>query len=84
MQFTSLTFCLDMLDFRVRNPTGKAIIERPATDKEFHAGLLFLTQVLYVIRDMASSTNIEGKVEGEAPVENKNKKNASILKSFLF
>jgi hypothetical protein len=23
LQFTSLTFCLDMLEFRVRNPTGK-------------------------------------------------------------
>jgi hypothetical protein len=33
---------------------------------------------------MAVSTNIEETVEGEAPVENKNKKNASILKSFLF
>jgi hypothetical protein len=44
LQFTSLNFCLDLLDTRVRNPSqNKGGLERPPTDKEFHAGLLYLT-----------------------------------------
>ena len=76
LQFTSLSFCLDLLETRVRNPSqNKGGLERPPTDKEFHAALLYLTQVLFVVNDMARSVS-----DDPADTENKNRKNAVILK----
>ena len=43
LQFGSLQFCLDMLEYRVKNPSHKNMLEKPATDKEYHAGILYLT-----------------------------------------
>jgi hypothetical protein len=44
----------------------------PVSDKEFHSALQLLIQFLYIIRDMASSSN------------EKNQKNAKILQTNVF
>jgi hypothetical protein len=72
-----------MLEYRVKNPNFKNMLEKPATDKEYHAGILYLTQAIFVISIMADSDN-RTDVPGEEQGENKNKKNASMLKQFLF
>ena len=64
-----------MLEYRVKNPKAKDMMEKPATDKEYHAGLLYLTQAIFVISLMADSDNRVAN-SGEEPQENKNKKNA--------
>jgi len=72
-----------MLEYRVKNPSFKNMIEKPATDKEYHAGILYLTQAIFFISIMSDSDN-RLDVPGEEKGENKNKKNASMLKQFLF
>jgi len=59
------------------------MLEEPATDKEYHAGILYLTQAIFVISNMADSDN-RVDVAGGEKVDNKNKKNAQMLKQFLF
>jgi hypothetical protein len=72
-----------MLEYRVKNPSFKNMMEKPATDKEYHAGILYLTQAIFVISLMNDSDN-RVPTDGEEAQENKNKKNAAMLKQFLF
>ena len=65
---------LQNFDFLYQQLYNKLKIAKdcPITDPEFHSGLQYLIQILYIIRDMASSD------------DEKNQKNARILQTNVF
>lgn len=59
--------------FKITHSSNKQLNQdNKVSDAEFHAALQYLTQLLYIIRDMASSA------------DEKNKKNAKILQTNVF
>ncbi len=55
----------------------KEVTEKPIKNQEFHAALKMLIQFLLIVKDMASCSD-------KTEEDEKNRKNAHILKTYIF
>ena len=56
---------------------NKEVTEKPIKNQEFHAALKMLIQFLLIVKDMASCSD-------KTEEDEKNRKNAHILKTYIF
>ena len=77
LQFASFEFLFSALYRRsIQKSTVKSESDK-VSDKEFHAALQLFYQILHIVQLMASCS-------GSEEAQEKNRKNANILRSFIF
>ena len=77
LQFSSFEFLFSTLYRRSIQKSEKKLESNKVSDKEFHAAMQLFYQILHIVQLMASCSGSDENSE-------KNRKNADILRKFIF